>query len=339
MATHLGKLHWTYSIRFITTILNKTMRFENSTRVKEFLLLGFPGIQKMKVPVFLTILVTYTLTLLGNTVIIFLVCKDYRLHTPMYWFLCNLSFSGLCFTSAIVPKMMWNVITDTKEISFIGCMVQIHFYFYLGTSDYILVAVMAFDRYVAICNPLRYSIIMSNWFTFQLIAATWLGAFLSILPSSIVICQLPFCGPNIINHFFCDIIPVLRLACKDTTLLEWLSYVSTSIIVLSSLLLTTASYLFIITNILRIPSATGRKKAFSTCGAHLTLASVFYGCSIFMYLLPDKIHSSGFYKLVALFHTMVTPFFNPFIYTLRNEKVKEVIKDTLKRTSFLATQN
>ncbi|XP_062993204.1 olfactory receptor 6M1-like [Elgaria multicarinata webbii] len=312
------------------------MRFESNTTVSEFILVGFPGIQKMKALAFLTILITYVLTVFGNLMIIFLVWKDYRLHTPMYWLLCNLSFSGLCFTSTIVPKMMMNIITEIKVISFIGCMIQIYFYFFLGTSDYILVAVMAFDRYVAICNPLRYSVIMSGWLTFQLAVGTWLGAFLSVLPSTTFVCLLPFCGPNVINHYFCDIIPVLNLACKDTTFLEQLSYVSTAIIVLSSLLLTSVSYLYIITTILSIPSVTGRKKAFSTCVAHITLASVFYGCSIFMYLLPEKIHSSGFYKAVALLHTVVTPLLNPFIYTLRNEKVKEVLKDTLKHINHLA---
>ncbi|XP_061446453.1 olfactory receptor 6M1-like [Rhineura floridana] len=311
------------------------MRSGNCTTVKEFILVGFPGIQKVKVLVFLTMAVTYSLTLTGNFVIIFLVWKDYRLHTPMYWLLCNLSFSGVCFTSAIVPKMMMNMITDTKVISFTGCMIQMYFYFYLGTCDYILVAVMAFDRYVAICNPLRYSVIMSGSFTFQLAFGTWLGAFLSVLSSTIVSLQLPFCGPNVIDHYFCDIIPVLRLACGDTTVLERLSYVSTATVVLSSLLLTSVSYLYIITTILHIPSATGQQKAFSTCAAHITLASVFYGCSIFMYLLPEKTHSSGFYRAVAILHTVVTPLLNPFIYTLRNEKVKEVLKDTVKHICFL----
>ncbi|XP_066486584.1 olfactory receptor 6M1-like [Tiliqua scincoides] len=317
-------------------ICEGAMRFENYTTVKEFILVGFPGIGKMKVFVFLTLLLTYMVTLLGNFMIIFLVWRDYRLHTPMYWLLCNLSFSGLCFTSTIVPQMMRNIITEIKVISFLGCMAQIYFYFFLGTCDYILVAVMAFDRYVAICNPLRYSVIMSGGFTFQLALGTWLGAFCSVLPSTIIVFQLPFCGPNVINHYFCDIIPVLNVACKDTAVLERLSYTSTAIIVLSSLLLTSVSYLYIINTILRIPSVTGRQKAFSTCLAHITLASVFYGCSIFMYLLPENIHSSGFYKAVALLHTVVTPLLNPFIYTLRNEKVKEVLRDTLKHTTILA---
>uniref|UniRef100_A0A8D0BBZ1 Olfactory receptor n=1 Tax=Salvator merianae TaxID=96440 RepID=A0A8D0BBZ1_SALMN len=306
----------------------------------EFLLIGFPGIQKVKLLVFLTILVTYILTLLGNFTIIFLVWKDYRLHNPMYWLLCNLSFSGLCFTSTIVPKMMANIITENKGISFMGCIIQIYFYFHLGACDYILVAVMAFDRYVAICNPLRYSVIMSDWLTLILAVGTWTAAFLTVFPPVIFLCHLPFCGPNVIDHYFCDIAPVLNLACKDTTFLEQLSFASIGIIVLSSLLLTSVSYLYIITTILHIPTATGRKKAFSTCVAHITLASIFYGCSIFMYLLPQNIHSSGFYKAVALLHTVVTPLLNPFIYTLRNEKVKEVLRDTLKHLiSFPKSKN
>ncbi|XP_070810175.1 olfactory receptor 6M1-like [Pituophis catenifer annectens] len=309
---------------------------ENYSMVKEIIFIGFPGIQKCKVPVFLILAVTYIVIISGNVLIIFSVWKDYRLHTPMYWLLGNLSFSGLCFTTVIIPQMMFNIITERKVISFTGCMIQIYFYFFLGTSDYILVAIMAFDRYVAICNPLRYSVIMSGWFTFQLAACSWIGAFFSVLFSAIPLYLLPFCGPNVINHFYCDILPVLRLACKDTTTLEWLSYVSTVLVVLSSLFLTSLSYIYIITTILRIPSSAGRQKAFSTCGAHITLALIFYGCSIFMYLLPEKIHSSGFYKGVALLHTVVTPLLNPFIYTLRNEKVKEVFKDALKRMDILA---
>ncbi|XP_013919934.1 PREDICTED: olfactory receptor 6M1-like [Thamnophis sirtalis] len=304
--------------------------------VKEFILLGFPGIQKFKVPVFLIIGVIYILILSGNVLIIFFVWKDYRLHTPMYWLLGNLSFSGLCFTTVIIPQMMFNIITERKVISFMGCMVQRFFYFFLGTADYILVAIMAFDRYVAICNPLRYSVIMSGWFTFQLVAGSWTGAFFLVLSSSIFLYLIPFCGPNVINHFFCDIISVLRLACKDPTTLEWLSYASIALVVLSSLLLTSLSYIYIIATILHIPSSAGRQKAFSTCGAHITLAVTFYGCSIFMYLLPEKIHSSGFYRGVALLHTVGTPLLNPFIYTLRNEKMQEVFKDALKRMDILA---
>ncbi|XP_015676313.1 olfactory receptor 6M1-like [Protobothrops mucrosquamatus] len=314
------------------------MRSQNYSTVKEFIFIGFPGIQKFRVPVFLIIAVFYILILSGNVLIIFFVWKDYRLHTPMYWLLANLSLSGLGFTTVIIPQMMFNIITKRKVISFMGCMIQIYFYFFLGTLDYILVAIMAFDRYVAICNPLRYSVIMSGWFTFQLAAASWIGALFSVLFSAIPFYLTPFCGPNVINHFYCDILPVLRLACKDTTTLKRLSYVSTALIVLCSLFLTSVSYIYIIATILRIPSSAGRHKAFSTCVSHITLALVFYGCSIFMYLLPEKIHSSGFYKGVALLHTVVTPLLNPFIYTLRNEKVKEVFKDALKRMDILAPQ-
>lgn len=312
-------------------VAKEAMRSENQTMVKEFILLGFSGICEIKVLVFLTLFLTYMLTLMGNILIIALVWNDYRLHMPMYWFLCNLSFSGIWFTTVIIPKMMLNILLDTRTISFFGCLMQTYFYFFLGTSDYILVAVMSFDRYVAICNPLRYSVVMDGWFTFQLALGTWIGAFLSVLYPAIVFFQLPFCGPNVINHFFCDIIPVLKLACTDTILLEMLSFVSSSIVVLGSLLLTTVSYVYIITTILHIPSATGRQKAFSTCVSHITVASIFYGCSIFMYILPEKSHASWFYKVVAFLHTVVTPLLNPFIYTLRNKKVRDVLKDALKR--------
>ncbi|XP_059587362.1 olfactory receptor 6M1-like [Alligator mississippiensis] len=304
---------------------------ENQTSVKEFIIVGFPNLSQFKILVFLILLVIYGLTLMGNAVIIALVWEDYRLHSPMYWLLCNLSFSGFWFTTVILPKTMHNLVSDNHMISLSGCITQTYFYFFLGTSEYILVAVMSFDRYIAICKPLHYPIIMSGQLTLQLLICTWMGAFISVLCPVILLSQFPFCGPNVINHFFCDINPLLKLACLDTSLIERVISITSAIVVLSSLFLTTVSYLYIIHTILHIPSAIGRQKAFSTCAAHITVASIFYSCSIFMYVLPQKLHSSEFYKSVSFLHTVITPLLNPFIYTLRNEKVRLVFKETVRR--------
>ncbi|XP_059587363.1 olfactory receptor 6M1-like [Alligator mississippiensis] len=307
------------------------MEKANQTSVKEFIIMGFPNLRLFKILFFLILMVIYVLTLMGNTLIIALVWRDCRLHSPMYWFLCNLSFSGFCFTTVILPKTMESIVSDNHMISFSSCITQTYFYFFLGTSEYILVAVMSFDRYIAICKPLHYPIIMSGQLTLQLLICTWMGAFVSVLCPTILVSQLPFCGPNVINHFFCDIRPLLHLACVDTSLIERVNSTFASLVVLSSLFLTTVSYLYIIHTILHIPSAIGRQKAFSTCAAHITVASIFYSCSIFMYVLPKKLHSSDFYKLVAFLHTVITPLLNPFIYTLRNEKVQIIFKETFRQ--------
>ncbi|XP_006277755.3 olfactory receptor 6M1 [Alligator mississippiensis] len=307
------------------------MEKENQTTVKDFTIVGFPNISQFKSLVFLILLAIYGLTLMGNTLIIALVWRDYRLHSPMYWFLCNLSFSGFWFTTVILPKTMQSLMSNNHMISFSGCITQTYFYFFLGTSEYILVAVMSFDRYVAICKPLHYPVIMSGQLTLQLVICTWMGAFISVLCPTILVSQLPFCGPNVINHFFCDIRPLLQLACVDTSLIERVISSISAFVVLSSLFLTTMSYMYIIHTILHIPSAVGRQKAFSTCVAHITVASIFYSCSIFMYVLPKKLHSSEFYKSASFLHTVITPLLNPFIYTLRNEKVQIVFKETLRQ--------
>ncbi|XP_044522420.1 olfactory receptor 6M1 [Gracilinanus agilis] len=303
---------------------------ENQSMVAEFVLVSFPVLQELQTFLFVVLLLTYMLTIAGNIVIISLIWTDYRLHTPMYFFLSNLSFLDILFTTVIAPKLLSCLLNERKTISFAGCITQTYFYFFLGTVEFILLAVMSFDRYVAICNPLRYTIIMNSRVCLLLVLGCWVGAFLSVLCPTIVVSRLPYCNKEI-SHFFCDIAPLLQVACTDTHLIEIINFLLSSVVVLSSLVLTIVSYSYIISTILRIPSAQGRQKAFSTCVSHITVVSIAYGSSIFMYVRPNQSYSLDFDKVTAVFTTVVTPLLNPFIYSLRNEKVKEVLREAISR--------
>uniref|UniRef100_A0A8D1KT82 Olfactory receptor n=1 Tax=Sus scrofa TaxID=9823 RepID=A0A8D1KT82_PIG len=306
------------------------MEVQNQTTVTEFILTAFPALHKLQVFLFAVLLVTYMLTLTGNGVIISLIWADNRLQTPMYFFLSNLSFLDILYTTSVTPKLLACLLEDRKSISFAGCITQTYFFFFLGTVEFILLAVMSFDRYVAICNPLRYTIIMNSRVCLLLVLGCWVGAFLSVLCPVILLSRLPFCSEEI-NHFFCDIAPLLQAACINTHFLEMISFLLSSLVLLTSLVLTTVSYTYIISTILRIPSAQGRQKAFSTCASHITVVSIAYGSNIFMYVRPSQSHSLEFDKVTAVLTTMGTPLLNPFIYSLRNEKVKEVLRDAVNK--------
>ncbi|KAM9764338.1 olfactory receptor 6M1-like [Dama dama] len=305
------------------------MDVQNQTTVTEFILTAFPARQKLQIFLFVVLLFTYMLTLTGNGVIISLIWADNRLQTPMYFFLSNLSFLDILFTSSVTPKLLSFLLKDRKTISLAGCISQTYFFF-LGTVEFILLVVMSFDRYVAICNPLRYTTIMNSRVCLLLVLGCWVGAFLSVLCPVILLSRLPFCQKEI-NHFFCDIAPLLQVACIDTHLLEMINFLLSSLILLTSLVITTVSYTYIISTILRIPSAQGRQKAFSTCASHITVVSIAYGSNIFMYVRPSQSHSLEFDKVTAVLTIMGTPLLNPFIYSLRNEKVKEVLRDAINK--------
>uniref|UniRef100_A0A8D0FCL1 G-protein coupled receptors family 1 profile domain-containing protein n=1 Tax=Strix occidentalis caurina TaxID=311401 RepID=A0A8D0FCL1_STROC len=293
--------------------------FNQSSVVTEFILLGFPMVWELDVLFFIVFLIIYVLTVSGNVTIISVTLADRRLHSPMYIFLCNLSFLDIMVATAIVPKMMQDFISLEKTVSVPACI-----------SQFILLAVMSLDRYVAICIPLRYSTIMSTQMSFQLGLASWAGGFFSVLSPMIIISWLPFCGPNVIDHFFCDIEPLIKLSCGDTHLLEVLTFVLSTVVLLCSLLFTVLSYLYIIIiTILHIPSSSGWKKAFSTCASHITVASIFYGSAIFMYIVPNKEFSFSLKKAVTLQTAAFSHLLNPFIYTLRNQQVRDALKDTV----------
>ncbi|XP_059248571.1 olfactory receptor 6M1-like [Mustela nigripes] len=306
------------------------MALRNQSSLTEFTLVSFPVIQELQILLFVILLLVYMLTITGNIVIISLVWTDNRLQTPMYFFLSNLSFLDILFTTTITPKLLTCLLEEKKTISFAGCITQIYFYFFLGTVEFILLAVMSFDRYVAICNPLRYTIIMNSRVCLQLVLGCWVGAFLSVLCPTIVVSRLPYCTEEI-GHFFCDIAPLLQVACIDTHFIEMINFLLSSLVLLTSLVLTIVSYTYIISTILHIPSAQGRQKAFSTCASHITVVSIAYGSNIFMYMRPSQSHSLEFDKVTAVLTTVVTPLLNPFIYSLRNEKVKEVLRESISR--------
>ncbi|XP_030042439.1 olfactory receptor 6J1-like [Microcaecilia unicolor] len=303
----------------------------NRTIVTEFILQGFHLIPELEICLFVIFLLIYLLTLMGNLLIIVLVCSDHHLHMPMYYFLCNFSFLEIVITTTVVPKMLTNLLAKKKTISFLGCMTQSFFYFLMGTIEFFVISAMAFDRYVAICNPLHYSTILRWRVCHYLILCSWLGGFLSISTPTVLKLQLPFCGPNVINHFFCDSGPLIKLACTDTRFIQLLDFFLFSFVVLSSLILTMVSYIYITVTILRIPSSSGRKKAFSTCAAHLIIVALGFGSTIFIYVTPFQGSSLGINKLICVLTVFVTPALSPFIFTLKNEKVKEVLKNAIAK--------
>ncbi|XP_068953588.1 olfactory receptor 6E1-like [Petaurus breviceps papuanus] len=300
----------------------------NSTTITEIILLGLTDACELQMLTFVGLLLTYLITLLGNLLIIVVTLMDRRLYTPMYYFLRNFAVLEIWFTSVIFPKMLNNILTGNKTISLLGCFLQGFLYFFLGTTEFLLLAVMSFDRYVAICNPLRYATIMSKRVCVQLVLSSWVGGFLLIIVPSGITFQQPFCGPNVINHFFCDNFPLLELVCADTSLVELIGFVVANISLLGTLSVTAPCYGHILYTILRIPSAKERQKAFSTCSSHIIVVSLFYGSCIFMYVRAGKGNEGeNLNKVVALLITVVTPMLNPFIYTLRNKQVKLVIRE------------
>uniref|UniRef100_A0A8D0BC03 Olfactory receptor n=1 Tax=Salvator merianae TaxID=96440 RepID=A0A8D0BC03_SALMN len=313
------------------------MDLTNCTRVTQFILLGFPHTWGINFALFVIILLLYILSIVGNGLIIVLVKTDSRLQKPMYFFLSNLSFLDIWYTTAVVPKMLANLLSRKTIICFYCCMAQSYFYFLFGITEFYIITVMSFDRYVAICQPLRYMTIMTPRLCLQLTFAIWFGGFCTILLQTVLVVNLPFCSSNLVNHFYCDIGPMLKIAGGDSNLIEVLGFLIAVAVILGSLLLTVISYIFIISTILRIPSASGQRKAFSTCASHLTVVSILYGAVLFMYLRPSVMHSSFRHnKVVSVVNTVITPVLNPFIYTIRNNEFKESLQKALgkKAVSF-----
>ncbi|KAF0875568.1 OR6M1 protein, partial [Crocuta crocuta] len=296
--------------------------FNNETTiVTEFILLGFHTTSDMKILLFSTILIMYVLTVLSNATIILLVWNCNQLQSPMYLFLANLSLLDIMLTSSVTPKMLAITISQVNTISFEGCVTQSFFYFLFGTIEFFILAIMSFDRYVAICIPLRYPTIMRTQVCLKMIMASWVGGLVYILLPSIVTIQLPFCGPNVIDHFFCDTVPMLKLVCGDLYMVEIIHFICSAILLLISLFFTLTPYIFIVFTIVRMPSTQGQWKAFSTCASHMIVVTIFYGVSIFLYARPSKNNVLSFNKLGTILSTIVTPLLNPFIYTLRNKTV------------------
>ncbi|NXT65319.1 OR6F1 protein, partial [Chaetops frenatus] len=294
----------------------------NGTSVEEFILLGFPGTWQSRVSLVVVFALMYTLTVISNASIIALVWRSSNLHTPMYFFLCNLSFLEIWYTTGVVPKAIGVMLGTSQTISFSVCLLQLFFLLSLGSTECFLLSVMAYDRYLAICYPLRYSSLMNSVLSVWLALGSWLGGFLAISLLAFLTSRLTFCGPDVINHFLCDIDSCLALSCSDTWPVELATFFVSIIVVVASCVVTLVSYMYIISSILKLQSVHSRKKAFSTCSAHLSVVTIWYGSTMFLYVKPSAQNSLDLNKIVNTFNTVVTPLLNPFIYTLRNKEVK-----------------
>ncbi|XP_038616306.1 olfactory receptor 6C75-like [Tachyglossus aculeatus] len=306
----------------------------NQTRVTEFVLLGLTGAPKWQAVIFFFLLVTYALSITGNMTIFTLTLLDSRLHTPMYFFLRCFSFLEICFTSSCIPRFLAAIATGDRIISFSNCFTQLFFVILLAATEFFLLTAMSYDRYVAICRPLHYTTVMSQSVCTLLVLCSWLTGFLFVFPPIILGIQLDFCGPKDIDHFFCDISPLLMLSCSDTWFLEMMAFVLAVGTLLFTLALVVMSYTAIARAILRLPSAQQRKKAFSTCSSHMVVVSIAYGSCIFMYIKPSAKDRVDLIKGVAVLNTSVAPMLNPFVYTLRNKQVKQAIRDLVHRVRF-----
>ncbi|XP_067425855.1 olfactory receptor 11A1-like [Emydura macquarii macquarii] len=303
----------------------------NQTFITEFILLGFGTLLELQILLFLLFLVIYIATMAGNILIMVLVVTAQHLHTPMYFFLGNLSCLETCYTSTILPRMLASLLTGDGAISVSGCITQFYFFGSLAATECLLLSVMSYDRYLAIVKPLHYVSRMSGRFCLQLAGGSWVGGFLACSITAVSISQLNFCGPNSIDHFFCDVIPLVKLSCNDPKLFEMLSLTLSFPFLLVPFLLTVMSYISIITTILRIPSTTGRQKAFSICSSHLIMVSIYYGTLLFVYMFPTAHTLRDSKKVLSVIYTVLTPLVNPLIYTLRNKEVKGDLRKVCRK--------
>ncbi|XP_006150650.1 olfactory receptor 13C9 [Tupaia chinensis] len=313
------------------------MEWHNQTVLVEFFLKGLSGYPRLELLFFVLILIMYVVILLGNGTLILISILDSHLHTPI---LGTLSFLDICYTTTSIPSTLVSFLSERKTISFSGCAVQMFLGLAMGTTECVLLGMMAFDRYVAICNPLRYPIIMSKNSYVPMAAGSWFAGVVNSVVQTAFVVQLPFCRNNIINHFSCEILAVMKLACADISGNEFIMLIATTLFTLMPLLLIVISYSLIIVSILKIRSSEGRSKVFSTCSAHLTVVIIFYGTILFMYMKPksketlksDDLDATD--KLISMFYGVMTPMMNPLIYSLRNKDVKEAVKYLLNRKFF-----
>ncbi|XP_054832423.1 olfactory receptor 2D2-like [Eublepharis macularius] len=299
--------------------------WENQSSVSEFVLLGFSSQPQMQLILFVVFLLLYLLTLVGNGLIITLIMTDSRLHTPMYFLLANLSFLDISYTTTTVPQMLIHLLSKRKTISYARCAAQMYIFLSLGITECVLYAVMAYDRYVAICHPLRYTIIMSRASCIKLASGSWTCGFLFAMMHTGFTMRLPYCGPNKINHFFCEVPAILKLACADTQVNEVVDFVLGVILLMTPLSLIVVSYGFIFVAVLKIRSTEGKFKAFSTCSSHITVVTLFYSAAMFMYMRPASSYKPERDKKFSLFYNVVSALLNPCIYSLRNKDVKAAL--------------
>uniref|UniRef100_A0A803SNL6 Olfactory receptor n=1 Tax=Anolis carolinensis TaxID=28377 RepID=A0A803SNL6_ANOCA len=313
------------------------MEVGNGTMITEFILLGFGDLKEFQILLFVLFLTIYIMTVAGNLLIVVLVMTDHHLHTPMYFFLGNLSSLEICYSSTIVPRMLVRFVTHNQQrsISVKACFVQFHIISCLVGTECYLLAMMSYDRYLAICKPLHYWTLMNARLSFQLAALSWISGILFSTSLIVKLSQMSFCGPNKIDHFFCDIVPdISDISCSDTHFVELQSFIYASVFTFPPFALTLSSYVFIIVTIIRIPSTSGRQKAFSTCSSHLIVVALYYGTLMVIYLLPHSRYWRHLRKEFSLPHTVLTPLLNPLIYSLRNKEVKEAMNRIFGKLSY-----
>ncbi|KAM3936470.1 olfactory receptor 6B1-like [Leptodactylus fuscus] len=309
----------------------------NESQMMGFMIVGFPGSTGLQYLFFTLLLFSYLLTLLSNITIIIITWHERCLQTPMYFYLRSFSFLEVCYITVTVPKTLATITIDGRFISFTGCITQLFFFFFLSSTECFLLGVMAFDRYLAICYPLRYSSLMTISLCRNLNISSWLVGFATTFPPIFLISQLPFCS-NFVNHFFCDAPPLLKISCVDTSLNDLLDFLCASTVIVTSFNITLFSYACIIVAVLKIPTTEGRKKAFSTCGSHLTVVLIYYGTVIFMYVRPKVGFTFTLNRVVSVFYVVVTPILNPVIYCLRNKEVKKSFKKYLALVKLFLTR-
>ncbi|KAG9468336.1 olfactory receptor 10A3-like [Eleutherodactylus coqui] len=298
----------------------------------EFIFIGFSNVPELQYFLFASFLCIYSISVAAHMFLIVVYNLSSSLHTPMYFFLSNFSFLEECYISTITPNMLKNLLSNHKTITFYGCAVQMYCFLLLGSTECYLLAAMAYDRYNAICHPLLYNVIMSRNACVKLIVCSWLiGLIVAIIQTSLTF-SLPFCGPNKINHFYCDVPPVMALACSDTKFNEIVTFIIVLLLVVGAFLLTIVSYTRIIWTIIKYHFTAGIKKAFSTCTSHLIVVTIFYGSASLMYLRPKSTYGTDMDKFISLMYTVIAPLLNPFIYSLRNSDVKYAVRKMMYNT-------
>ncbi|XP_073438927.1 olfactory receptor 1E5-like [Dendrobates tinctorius] len=303
----------------------------NKSSISEIILLGFSLKEDSAIYLFIFFFLIYILSLVANVLIIILVYSNNHLHCPMYLLVANFSFLEICYTAVTVPKMLSDLIGTSRSISVAGCITQYHFFSLCAATEHFLLVTMAYDRYVAICHPLHYGTIMSNAFCLQLIAACWSISALSLTIPAVSVANLHFCGPNTIDHFFCEFNPLLKLSCTDTYIAQFIFNCLAWIIIFGCLICIAISYMKIISTVIKIPSSHGKRKAFSTCTSHFTVVGIFYGTVIFIYLRPTVNVPFHKNKVVSVFYIVVTPMLNPIIYSFNNRLLRKAAYSLIER--------
>ncbi|XP_078507007.1 olfactory receptor 1F1-like [Lissotriton helveticus] len=310
----------------------------NQSTVSEFILLGFSEPPEHSIILFVVFLLMYLVTLVGNGTIIFIIRVDTQLHTPMYFFLSILSFVDICLTTSTVPKLLANIFLERKSISFHGCFLQLHFFLSFGNMTGFLLAIMAVDRYLAISKPLHYAMLMSKGVRVRLVAGSWVIVSLHSAAHSVMAARLSYCASNEIRHYFCDLPPLFKLSCSDTSPNELLLLSETTLFLLSPCLCITISYILIIATICRMPTTEGRSKAFSTCSAHLTAVTLNYGPVLYTYIRPASAYSLEKDLIISVLYSIGNSMLNPFVYSIRNKEVKGALARALRKRHFWGTK-